>query len=76
MEAGGLRAQGGQSEGKTREGASPGHCRCRGGKHVEGTKNHPKWLEPRGARIAGQEEIVFFLKAPESQGKELGFYSR
>lgn len=76
MEAGGLRAQGGQSQGKTREGASTGHCRCRGGEHVEGTKNHPKWLEPRGAGLAVQEEIVSFPKAPESQGKELEFYSR
>lgn len=76
MEAGGLRAQGGQSQGKTREGASTGRYRYRGGKHAEGTKNHPKWLEPGGAGLAVQQEIASFPKAPESQGNELGFYSR
>lgn len=43
---------------------------------MEVTKNHPEWLEPRGAGITVQEEIVSFPTAPESQGKELGSYSR
>lgn len=51
MWAGGLRVQGGQSEGKTRERTSMGHHKGRGGKHVEGTTNHPKWLATsRGAK--------------------------
>lgn len=76
VEAGGLRAQGGQSQRKTREGASTGHYRHRGGKHVQSTKNHLKWLEPGGAWLAVLQEIVSFPKAPKSQDKELGFYSR
>lgn len=24
--------------------------KCEGGKHLEGAKNHPKWLKPRGQR--------------------------
>lgn len=45
----------------SREGAKEGRIRslggnkcgdlykCEGGKHSEGTRNHPKWLKPRGA---------------------------
>lgn len=49
MGAGDLRAKQGQSQGKTRGNKRGALYRCEGGKHLVGTRNHPKWLKPRGA---------------------------
>ena len=64
MWAAGLWVQGAPSQGKTRERTSTGHCEGKGGKHVEGTKSHAKWLDLGKQRHSGMGQDCIFPEGP------------